>query len=269
MASAGGHEQLVTWLLDRRADVNLQSGENGSGASGHTALMLAIINHSLPVVRHLISAGARIDLQLCCCDGRRQTALDCALDYCVDDEIVRLVQHEHDRLVEEHDRAERCAEEAQKESTAASKKRRKKNKKHGGGGRAAAASAEAGSGDENAAPTPTTVEGAGAQDRGEDRTAEVDAASAALDDMVISEAASHKLSKVVLDSSSVADAVASDDDDSDRCVVCFEGLKTHAMILCGHQCVCGPCGAMIVESEKPLCPICREPVMTAVCIFKT
>ena len=93
----------------------------------------------------------------------------------------------------------------------------------------------------------------------------MDAASAALDDMVISEAASHKLSKVVLDSSSVADAVASDDDDSDRCVVCFEGLKTHAMILCGHQCVCGPCGVMIVESEKPLCPICREPVMTAVC----
>ena len=60
-------------------------------------------------------------------------------------------------------------------------------------------------------------------------------------------------------------------EEAELCVVCLEGKQTHAMIPCGHQCVCGPCSGRIVHpsaSREPACPLCREPAMMAVCIYK-
>ena len=60
------------------------------------------------------------------------------------------------------------------------------------------------------------------------------------------------------------------EDGSDVCDICFEGPKSHAFVPCGHQCVCGPCSAKVVEGNPcNTCPICRQPCMMAMAIFKT
>ena len=44
--------------------------------------------------------------------------------------------------------------------------------------------------------------------------------------------------------------------ENDLCVVCLEAPNTHAMVPCGHQCVCMACSQKI---GKTTCPVCREP----------
>jgi hypothetical protein len=44
-------------------------------------------------------------------------------------------------------------------------------------------------------------------------------------------------------------------DDEELCVICLDAAKSHAIVPCGHQCVCEDCGKSLMG--KP-CPVCRE-----------
>ena len=44
--------------------------------------------------------------------------------------------------------------------------------------------------------------------------------------------------------------------------MCLDREQTHALVPCGHRCVCAACGADIA-----LCPICRAPVARVLEIF--
>ena len=43
--------------------------------------------------------------------------------------------------------------------------------------------------------------------------------------------------------------------DGEECVICFDDLKTHIAVPCGHLCVCESCSASLQS-----CPICRGSV---------
>jgi hypothetical protein len=43
------------------------------------------------------------------------------------------------------------------------------------------------------------------------------------------------------------------------CAICWTGKKTHAMIPCGHLCVCEGCAVVLVQKRSE-CIICRTPV---------
>ena len=45
------------------------------------------------------------------------------------------------------------------------------------------------------------------------------------------------------------------DPDSESCVVCLDEAKSHALVPCGHRCVCGPCSERLAQ-----CPVCRQAV---------
>lgn len=47
------------------------------------------------------------------------------------------------------------------------------------------------------------------------------------------------------------------------CCVCFVAEPSHAVIPCGHQCLCGPCGQQLRN-----CPICRGPIKGLMQVFK-
>ena len=47
-------------------------------------------------------------------------------------------------------------------------------------------------------------------------------------------------------------------DDDTNCVVCMDNKKDHAVVPCGHRCICGECAADVQESGK--CPMCRKPL---------
>ena len=61
------------------------------------------------------------------------------------------------------------------------------------------------------------------------------------------------------------DQAAEQDPDRESCVVCLDEDKSHILIPCGHQCVCGPCGERLAQNP---CPICRRAVTMAVKVFK-
>ena len=46
------------------------------------------------------------------------------------------------------------------------------------------------------------------------------------------------------------------------CVVCLEGVRTHAFLPCGHRAICGGCSAKLTT-----CPMCREPFERVVRIY--
>ena len=47
--------------------------------------------------------------------------------------------------------------------------------------------------------------------------------------------------------------------DDDMCVICLQETKTHLLVPCGHQCVCGPCSEQISAASRT-CPVCRADV---------
>ena len=55
------------------------------------------------------------------------------------------------------------------------------------------------------------------------------------------------------------------DPDCEACVVCLDEAKTHILIPCGHQCVCGPCSERLAQGH---CPVCRTAVTMAVRVYK-
>ena len=48
------------------------------------------------------------------------------------------------------------------------------------------------------------------------------------------------------------------------CVICMTSRSTHALVPCGHFCLCGECSAKTIDRG---CPICRQRVHTSVKIF--
>lgn len=49
----------------------------------------------------------------------------------------------------------------------------------------------------------------------------------------------------------------------DSCVICMEDLKNTAMYKCGHLCCCNSCALKV-----KICPICREPVLDVLKIYR-
>lgn len=78
----------------------------------------------------------------------------------------------------------------------------------------------------------------------------------------------------VLSPSSVASPVSTrrewkeeeEEEESKLCVVCWEVAATHAMVPCGHRCVCEDHAALIMKGAGE-CPMCRGAVQTAVRIY--
>ena len=54
--------------------------------------------------------------------------------------------------------------------------------------------------------------------------------------------------------------------DSELCVICWEGSKTHIVVPCGHQCVCDRCSSTIGQR----CPMsmCRGNVERVMKVFR-
>lgn len=50
-----------------------------------------------------------------------------------------------------------------------------------------------------------------------------------------------------------------------KCVLCLDGVSSHASVPCGHLAFCGACAA---ERPSPECPVCRQPSQCVVRIFK-
>ena len=51
------------------------------------------------------------------------------------------------------------------------------------------------------------------------------------------------------------------------CVVCMDSPLTHAMVPCGHLCVCELCSAKLMEAERKACPMCNQVFDTALRVF--
>ena len=56
------------------------------------------------------------------------------------------------------------------------------------------------------------------------------------------------------------------DADSHVCCICYFQAKTHALIPCGHMCLCESCAAMLPPSSSR-CPMCRKEIQQVVRIF--
>jgi hypothetical protein len=61
-------------------------------------------------------------------------------------------------------------------------------------------------------------------------------------------------------------ARSSGDDEPVECCVCLDKDKSHALLPCGHLCVCVDCADQLAAGNSP-CPVCRRPIDRAVQIF--
>jgi hypothetical protein len=68
-------------------------------------------------------------------------------------------------------------------------------------------------------------------------------------------------------SSVVPPSVPHPDDEETQCVVCFDAPKDHAIVPCGHQCVCARCAEQLTKTRTPTCPVCREPIRETMKVF--
>jgi hypothetical protein len=68
--------------------------------------------------------------------------------------------------------------------------------------------------------------------------------------------------------SSVVPPVAPHPDaEETMCVVCFDAPKDHAIVPCGHQCVCAACAEQLTKTMTPTCPVCRGPIQQTMKVF--
>jgi hypothetical protein len=66
----------------------------------------------------------------------------------------------------------------------------------------------------------------------------------------------------------LAAAGLSDEQRSEHtCVVCIDATTDHAVIPCGHVCLCSTCGPRLARTRHARCPICREPVQSLQKLF--
>lgn len=56
-------------------------------------------------------------------------------------------------------------------------------------------------------------------------------------------------------------------DDATLCCVCMDAQRSHVAVPCGHQCVCGQCGASVLK-RCPICPMCRVDVKCFIKVYK-
>ena len=67
-------------------------------------------------------------------------------------------------------------------------------------------------------------------------------------------------------SASVVDGGGSNASSDDRqCAICLDAESTHALVPCGHRCVCAVCAERALRSGQ--CPLCREPCDTALRVY--
>lgn len=56
------------------------------------------------------------------------------------------------------------------------------------------------------------------------------------------------------------------EDVSVECIVCFDAERTHALVPCGHLCVCKACVELILE-QRGTCPLCRKVCAMAMRVY--
>jgi len=56
------------------------------------------------------------------------------------------------------------------------------------------------------------------------------------------------------------------EEETDECVICMEAPRSHAMVPCGHRCVCADCVPNVFQ-DPPRCPVCRTEVSSCMQIF--
>merc|ERR1712196_46848 len=60
-------------------------------------------------------------------------------------------------------------------------------------------------------------------------------------------------------------------EEQSQCIICMEAPRSHAIVPCGHQCVCSACAAQLpkiteenreekTKREIVVCPVCRSEV---------
>ena len=54
------------------------------------------------------------------------------------------------------------------------------------------------------------------------------------------------------------------DVDQALCVICMEDEKSHALVPCGHRCLCGRCSEAIADKQ---CPVCRQGFVAVLRVF--
>eukprot|EP00928_Gymnodinium_smaydae_P066090 TRINITY_DN49147_c0_g1_i1.p1 TRINITY_DN49147_c0_g1~~TRINITY_DN49147_c0_g1_i1.p1 ORF type:complete len:614 (+),score=71.48 TRINITY_DN49147_c0_g1_i1:30-1844(+) len=59
------------------------------------------------------------------------------------------------------------------------------------------------------------------------------------------------------------------DDDEGMCTICLERPADSAVIPCGHMCGCLSCLDQLRSSSNAFCPVCREPVMSVIRIYRS
>jgi hypothetical protein len=57
------------------------------------------------------------------------------------------------------------------------------------------------------------------------------------------------------------------DSEETMCVVCFDAPKDHAIVPCGHMCVCARCAEQLTKTRTPMCPVCRGPIIQTMKVF--
>ena len=58
--------------------------------------------------------------------------------------------------------------------------------------------------------------------------------------------------------SAASSSARTPDADEPKCVICLEAKRTHAMLPCGHLCLCSDCCAPYLQHSGN-CPVCRAP----------
>ena len=53
----------------------------------------------------------------------------------------------------------------------------------------------------------------------------------------------------------------------EECVVCLDVPRSHAMVPCGHLCVCENCAEEIRGFRSPACPLCRKEAANVIRVF--
>jgi hypothetical protein len=67
--------------------------------------------------------------------------------------------------------------------------------------------------------------------------------------------------------SGVVPPAARPDAEETQCVVCFDAPKDHAIVPCGHVCVCARCAEQLTKTRTPTCPVSREPIIQTMKLF--
>jgi len=61
----------------------------------------------------------------------------------------------------------------------------------------------------------------------------------------------------------------SEDNSSNECAVCLERPPDCVLYMCGHMCMCYKCAFGIRQSGDATCPICRQPILDIIKIYRS